>query len=104
MTESEHFKPKLSVVVIFYNMRREAARTLYTLSSSYQTILTGSDYEVIAIDNGSSCPLSEEEVSAFGLNFQYHYLENLNEADLTLQKYEYKFHHHAHQEKHISKH
>ena len=40
--------PRLSVVVNFYNMRREAARTLHTLSCAYQRGVDPSDYEVIA--------------------------------------------------------
>ncbi len=43
----------LSVVVVFHNMRREAARTLHSLSRSYQRGIDDLDYEVIVIDNGS---------------------------------------------------
>src|SRR4029453_5975812 len=43
----------LSVVVVFYNMRREAARTLHSLSRSYQRDVQDLDYEVLVIDNGS---------------------------------------------------
>ena len=43
----------LSVVVVFYNMRREAARTLQSLSRSYQEELDDIDYEVIVVENGS---------------------------------------------------
>lgn len=52
-------------------MRREAQRTLYTLSSSYQQGVTAQEYEVIAIDNGSTSPLSAEFVESFGPNFHY---------------------------------
>ncbi len=62
-------RPKLSVVVIFYNMRREAPRTLFSLSAEYQQV--SFPYEVIAIDNGSSVPLSKAEVKRFGRQFQY---------------------------------
>lgn len=63
--------PRLSVIVNFHNMRREAARTLYTLSTHYQRDVTGDDYEVIAIDNGSTAPLDTGEVEAHGDNFRY---------------------------------
>ncbi len=63
---------ELSIVVNFHNMRREAARTLHSLSPAYQTGAP-SDYEVIAIDNGSRTPLDPAEVAAFGPNFRYHY-------------------------------
>ena len=43
----------LSVVVVFYNMRREAARTLHSLSRAYQEGIDDLDYEVIVVENGS---------------------------------------------------
>jgi hypothetical protein len=54
-------------------MRREARRTLHSLSAAYQTGVDSSEYEVIAIDNGSALPLSEQEVQSHGPNFQYHF-------------------------------
>ena len=65
----------LSVVVIFYNMRREAARTLFSLSSHYQQNITPDAYEVIVIDNGSTEPLELEFVKSFGKNFHYVYFD-----------------------------
>ncbi len=64
-------KRKLSIIVIFFNMRREAERTLYSLSSNYQIDVSKNAYEVIAIDNASSAPLSNEFVKKFGENFRY---------------------------------
>jgi len=66
---------KLSVVIIFYNMCREAQRTLYSLSNLYQINIKDVAYEVIAIDNGSKEPLDPDSVKGFGSNFQYLYLE-----------------------------
>ena len=43
----------LSVVVVFYNMRREAIRTLQSLARSYQRDVEDLEYEVLVIDNGS---------------------------------------------------
>ena len=43
----------LSVVVVLYNMKREAARTLLALSRSYQRGVEGLSYEVIVVENGS---------------------------------------------------
>jgi cephalosporin hydroxylase len=43
----------LSVVVVAYNMRREAARTLHALSRAYQEGIDGISYEVIVVENGS---------------------------------------------------
>ena len=60
----------LTVVAAFFNMRREAARTLYTLSSDYQRGTSASDYHVVALDNGSTDPLSDADVTGFGPNFR----------------------------------
>jgi glycosyltransferase involved in cell wall biosynthesis len=65
----------LSVVVIFHNMRREAARTLFSLSPRYQRDVDPELYEVIAIDNGSTEPLAEDWVESFGHNFRYEYFK-----------------------------
>ena len=46
-------RPKLSVVVVSYNMVRELKRTIYSLSPVYQRNVTGTEYEVIVVDNGS---------------------------------------------------
>jgi hypothetical protein len=51
--------PKLSVVVIAYNMARELPRTLQTLSASFQRDIAVDDYEVIVVDNGSTAPADE---------------------------------------------
>lgn len=63
-------KPALSVIVVFYNMHREAPRTLYTLSNAYQNNVSERDYEVIAVDNGSLIPLKSSVVESFGSNFR----------------------------------
>lgn len=75
--------PLLSIIVIFHNMRREARRTLLSLSIAYQQGLDVSDYEVIAIDNGSSQPLDPGEVTATGPNFRYHYLETASVSPVS---------------------
>ena len=62
--------PAVSVIVVFYDMQREAPRTLHTLSAAYQRGVTEADYEVIAIDNGSSVPLDPDWVKSFGPNFR----------------------------------
>jgi hypothetical protein len=57
-------KPKLSVVVVVYNMSREAPRTLLSLSTPYQRGIESDEYEIIVVDNGSSAPLSDEDLPA----------------------------------------
>ena len=63
----------LSVVVVFYNMRREAARTLHSLSRAYQQGIDDLDYEVIVVENGSDPDqkLGAEFVESFGPEFRY---------------------------------
>ena len=66
----------LSVVVNFFNNRREARNTLHSLTAGYQRGAEGLAYEVIAVDNGSSEPLSEAEVRAYGPQFRYRYVDH----------------------------
>jgi cephalosporin hydroxylase/predicted O-methyltransferase YrrM len=68
----------LSVVVVFYNMRREATRTLHSLTRAYQEGVEDLAYEVIAVENGSDPgeQLGEEFVSSFGPEFRYIDLED----------------------------
>jgi cephalosporin hydroxylase/glycosyltransferase involved in cell wall biosynthesis len=63
----------LTVVVVFYNMKREAARTLHSLSRAYQQGLDDVTYEVIAVENGSDADqkLGKEFVQSFGPEFRY---------------------------------
>ena len=60
----------LSVVVNFYNMQREAARTLTSLTRAYQVGSDDLDYEVLCIDNGSEPPLDPDWVAGFGPEFR----------------------------------
>ena len=60
----------LSVIVNFYNMQREAARTLTSLSRSYQAESGELDYEVLCIDNGSHPPMDPDWVASFGPQFR----------------------------------
>jgi len=66
----------LSVVVNFFNNRREARNTLHSLSARYQRGAKDLDYEVIAVDNGSPEPLREEEVRAYGANFRHRFVRD----------------------------
>ncbi|MEK6250807.1 MAG: CmcI family methyltransferase [Actinomycetota bacterium] len=64
---------ELAVVVVVFDMRREAARTLHSLSRSYQRGVDDLDYEVIVVENGSAAEqrLGEEFVRSFGEEFRY---------------------------------
>jgi cephalosporin hydroxylase len=63
----------LSIVVVMYNMRREAQRTLQSLTRAYQRDIDDLDYEVIVVENGSAPEhaLGEEFVRSFGPEFRY---------------------------------
>lgn len=68
----------ISVIVNLYNMRREARRTLHSLSCDYQLGITPDEYEVIVVENGSSEPVGAAFVESFGP--QFHYLDMGSEA------------------------
>jgi len=65
----------LSIVVNFYNNRREAMNTLHSMSRAYQRAAEKIDFEVIALDHGSTAPLDEADVRKFGPEFQYRFIE-----------------------------
>jgi glycosyltransferase involved in cell wall biosynthesis len=54
--------PKLSVVIVGYNMARELPRTIRTLSPLMQRGIDPHDYEVILIDNGSTHAADEAKL------------------------------------------
>jgi glycosyl transferase family 2 len=66
----EHKKPDVSVVVVVYNMPREAPRTLYSLSAAYQRHIAPDDFEVIVVDNGSNPPFDPKEIEGLSGNFR----------------------------------
>ena len=73
-------RPQLSVVVVIYDMEREARRTLHALSPNYQRGVSADDYEVIVVDNGSPRPFNRGSVAEFGPNMTYHYLSDANHS------------------------
>ena len=64
---------QLSVVVVFYNMKREAERTLHSLTRTYQQGVDDLDYEVVVVENGSAPDqrLGAAYVESFGPQFRY---------------------------------
>jgi hypothetical protein len=66
----------LSVVVVVYDMKREAPRTLRSLSPEYQRGIRADDYEVIVVENGSKERLDPELVAGLGQHFRYFYLDD----------------------------
>ena len=62
--------PDLSVVVVIYNMPREAPRTLLSLSADYQRHIGPKDYEVIVVDNGSTPAVDPKIFADLAGNFR----------------------------------
>jgi cephalosporin hydroxylase/glycosyltransferase involved in cell wall biosynthesis len=68
-----YLPPDLSVVMIVHNMRREACRSLRSLTPRYQQGLDGRRYEVVVVENGSDPEqhLGSRFVESFGRPFRY---------------------------------
>ena len=64
------YKPDVSVVVVVYNMARQAPRTLHTLSAAYQRHIASDSYEVIVVDNGSNPPFDPRVIDCLSGNFR----------------------------------
>ena len=70
MAEKTERKPDVSVVVVVYNIPREAPRTLHSLSAAYQRDIEPDDYEVIVVDNGSTPPVDSAEIERLSGHFR----------------------------------
>jgi glycosyltransferase involved in cell wall biosynthesis/predicted O-methyltransferase YrrM len=64
--------PKLSVVIVGYNMARELPRTIRSFSPVMQRGIDPRDYEVILIDNGSTQGTDATELRRFLPNLVMH--------------------------------
>lgn len=60
--------PRLSLVVIAYEMGRELPRTLLSLAPPYQRDCSRGDYEVIVVDNGSRRPVTAQSMAPLDLD------------------------------------
>ena len=58
------------MVVVVYNMPREAPRTLHSLSAAYQRHIQPDDYEVLVVDNGSDPPFDSKIIDGLSGNFR----------------------------------
>ncbi|MFD3299099.1 glycosyltransferase family A protein [Aquipseudomonas alcaligenes] len=63
--------PLLSIIVIAYDMPRQALNTLISLSPSYQEGVAAEDYEVILVENRSLRNMDAAAVEALPGNFRY---------------------------------
>jgi glycosyltransferase involved in cell wall biosynthesis len=70
LVEKFDHNPDVSVVVVVYNMARQATRTLHSLSAAYQRHIERDDYEVIIVDNGSDPPFDPKLLDGLSGNFR----------------------------------
>lgn len=70
--DNHNVKPKLSLIVVVYNMPDQADKTLASLSASYQRGVGPTDYEVLVMENSSQNNLGEERATRHGTNFHYY--------------------------------
>lgn len=71
-TAADTLAPELSIVVIVYDMPRQALQTLYTLSREYQRDAGDVPYEVVVVENRSRHNLDEGKVKRLGPQFRYY--------------------------------
>ena len=64
-------RPLLSIIVIVYDMPRQALNTLISLSPDYQQGVQAADYEVIVVENRSRRNMDVEAITALPGNFRY---------------------------------
>ena len=63
--------PLLSIIVIAYDMPRQALITLRSLAADYQQGVNAADYEVILVENRSARNMGAEALAALPGNFRY---------------------------------
>lgn len=68
---SEQRQPLLSIIVIAYDMQRQALNTLRSLACDYQQDVDAADYEVIVVENRSARTLDAQAIAELPGNFRY---------------------------------
>ena len=63
--------PTLSLIVIVYDMPRQAMNTLYSLSARHQRNVQEADYEIVVVENRSPHTLDPAAVAQLGCNIRY---------------------------------
>lgn len=64
-------KPLLSIIVIAYDMPRQALNTLISLAPDYQQGVDADDYEVIVVENRSQRNMDADAIARLPGNFRY---------------------------------
>lgn len=68
--------PRLSIIVIAYDMAEQALTTLKSLAPDYQKGVDAADYEVIVVENRSGSCMDSAAIAALPGNFRYRLREN----------------------------
>jgi uncharacterized protein (DUF433 family) len=63
--------PKLSIVVVVYDMPAQAARTVASLAPGYQRDVSAEDYEILVVENSSNRLFGEDAACAHAPNVRY---------------------------------
>jgi hypothetical protein len=64
----------VTIITVFFNMRREAPRTLYSMSREYQRIPADLRYRVVGIDHGSTSAIQPPATLGTGIDLEYRYV------------------------------
>lgn len=67
--------PALSIIVIVYDMSRQARNTLVSLVAPYQRNCSNKDHEIIVVENNSDDELGREAAESVAPNIRYYYRE-----------------------------
>lgn len=70
--ENDRSGPRVSFVLIVYDMPSQAQNTVRSLLPDYQTSVEEQDYEVIVVENKSANTMSREFIDSLPGNFSYH--------------------------------
>lgn len=68
--------PKISIIIIAYNMAREVPRTVQSFLSPYQSDINADDIEIIVMENGSPYPINPETINTWPKNVKYINVKN----------------------------
>lgn len=75
--------PWLTVITVFFNMRREAPRTLHSLSRGYQRLAADIRYHVVALDHGSTEPIDPPRTLGPGVKFTYQHIATTSSSPVA---------------------
>ncbi|NQY15736.1 MAG: glycosyltransferase family 2 protein [Henriciella sp.] len=68
--------PKISIIIMSYNMAREVPRTVMSFMPPYQVGVSPEDVEIIVMDNGSPRPIVETVHQSWPDSVRYKFVEN----------------------------